>query len=47
MGKTAGIRRRLSGGRLRLSYVPWRMYTQLLRASRTGRAYAHLRPRGA
>src|SRR4051794_17389600 len=32
MGKTAGTRRRLSGGRLRLSYVPWRMYTRLLRA---------------
>lgn len=32
MGKTAGVRSRLSRGRLRLSYVPWQMYTRLLRA---------------
>ena len=39
MGETARVRRRLSGGRLRLSYVPWKMYTQLLpRSSRSGRA---------
>jgi Uma2 family endonuclease len=31
MGKTTGMKRRLPGGRLRLTYVPWQMYTRLLR----------------
>jgi Uma2 family endonuclease len=36
MGNTAGPRQRLSGGRLRLSYVPWQMYSRLLRAFEDG-----------
>jgi Uma2 family endonuclease len=31
MGQTAKVKRRHLGGRLRLSYVPWQMYTRLLR----------------